>query len=132
MQKSFIAQNSETFPENFRREFDAHVYYTADTRAKAVQLREEAVREFHGRPVFVGHLIDRLVGPHPLPMFEIDFAKADLGEILPWLMHHRAGLSVLVHEVTGDDPKDHTQGAAWLGERVELDMSQLEPSPKKG
>jgi aromatic ring-cleaving dioxygenase len=111
------------------RHFDGHVYFTADSREQAAWLREKLLESLRGKVSYVGPLIDRKVGPHPLPMFEIHFAPDFLAEILLWLMAERSGLTVLIHQVTGDDPRDHDQGALWLGQSLVLDNSKLDPSP---
>ena len=51
--------------------FHAHVYYSAEERARAEALREA----FGGAPeiLFVGSMTDRPVGPHPIPQFEVHF-----------------------------------------------------------
>jgi DOPA 4,5-dioxygenase len=129
MLNSEIAQNSLNLPVGYARDFDAHVYYDAESRGRAERLREAALQEFNAAPVLVGQLVDRKMGPHPTPMFELNFPNRCLGEILQWFMKHRQGLSVLVHQVTGDDPWDHSEGALWLGRQLELDSSKLDPSP---
>ena len=64
------------------------------------------------------------VGPHAMAMFEVNlFTPAQFGAFVAWLVIHRGPLSILVHPNTGDDERDHTQRAAWLGERVPLDLS---------
>jgi len=125
MLNSEIASQEHLFPSGFHREFDAHVYYTSETREAAALLREQAIAHFQRSPVFVGALVDRLVGPHPLPMFEINFAASFLGEVVLWLIRNRGESSVLVHEVTGDDWKDHSSGAVWLGDVLKLDESKF-------
>ena len=107
--------------------YDAHVYYPLNSRALAEAMRAQAVAELQG--VRVSSLVDRNVGPHPMPMFQLQFLPERLAEIIPWLMKNRRDLAVLVHEVTGDDPRDHTKGALWMGRVLELDMSKLDPSP---
>jgi DOPA 4,5-dioxygenase len=84
--------------------------------------------DFAATPVFVGKLIDERVGPHPTPMFEINFPKGWFGRVFSWLRANRGELPALVHEVTGDDPKDHSQGAIWLGRVLPLDESRFDPS----
>lgn len=111
------------------REFDVHVYYRADERPKAALLRDRFRDVFESKEVEIGGLIDRLVGPHPLPMFEVKFRRKDFERIHAWLSENRGGHTVLIHEVTGDDPRDHTEGATWLGAPVDLDFSRLDPSP---
>jgi DOPA 4,5-dioxygenase len=131
MLNSEIALNSSLFPAGFRREFDAHIYFTAETRSSASLLRSEALAFFKDIPVFVGSLIDRKIGPHPLPMFEINFSSDLCEKVTNWLRCRRGDHTVLIHEVTGDDPKDHSSGAVWLGTPLELDLTKLEPGPKQ-
>lgn len=108
------------------RDFDIHVYYDEASRAKALELRELALKDFTGRSIHISRMVDRKVGPHPLPMFEIDFGKNDLSEMILWLFRNRNGLNVLVHQVTGHDSKDHSAGALWMGEVLELDFSTFD------
>jgi DOPA 4,5-dioxygenase len=129
MLNSEIDMQSEHFPEGFQRDFDAHIYYSSDQKPQAEKLRELAVEKFKKQPVFIGPMVDRLVGPHPLPMFELNFSKDKFQEILFWLMHERKNLNILVHQVTGDDPIDHYAGAIWLGTTQILDDTKLDPSP---
>lgn len=112
--------NSQLLPQGFPREFDAHIYFDDITLQKASVLRDEAIRMFEGKRVFVGEMIPEAIGPHPTAMFEMNFPKEHFAEVVLWLLHHRGELSVLVHELTGDDLYDHTQAAMWLGTPVQL------------
>ena len=57
-------------------------------------------------------------------MFEVNlFSPEQFGAFVPWLEIWRGPLSVLVHPNTGDDERDHTQRAIWMGERYSLDLS---------
>lgn len=65
-------------------------------------------------------------------MFEVDLlTPAQFGAFIPWLVHHRGPLSVLVHPNTIDpatgeheDPeRDHAQRATWMGPPIPLDLS---------
>lgn len=112
--------NSQLLPQGFPREFDAHIYFSNESSQFATELREKAIREFAGRQVFVGQMIPEAIGPHPIPMFEINFPLSLFTEVVLWLMKARGDLSVLVHELTGDDLYDHTQAALWLGKEVPL------------
>jgi aromatic ring-cleaving dioxygenase len=73
--------------------------------------------------------IDGPVGPHPIAMFEVNlFTPAQFGAFIPWLVINRGPLSALVHPNTiteGEDLRNHTQRATWLGERVPLDLRIL-------
>lgn len=111
------------------REFDAHVYYHLENRSSAVDLRERFKGVFENRNVRIGRLIDHPIGPHPLPMFEINFKRCHLEIIKAWLSQNHREQTVLIHEVTGDDPRDHTEGAFWLGTPVSLDFNRLDTSP---
>src|SRR6185437_5360640 len=113
MLNSEVSTQSKHFPAGFRRDFDAHVYYQRASRPHAERMRRLAIEVFEGLPVFVGGLYDRGVGPHPQPMFELNFPRTLLGQVLLWLLYERKGLTVLVHEVTGNDPRDHSEGAIW-------------------
>lgn len=105
--------------------YHAHVYFTSESRPEAESLLAR-IAGAGFRLQYIGKLIDRPIGPHPLPMFEIDFDVAEEPAILDFLRQHRGTLSVLVHEVTGHDLRDHTEGARWLGQRLELDFTQLD------
>ncbi len=109
--------------------FDAHIYFTPESRDRAQALRDKAFAELKTIPMRIGPLIDKKVGPHPLPMFQIQFSPGSLSEMILWLMANRNGLTVLVHQITGDDLRDHYDGALWMGEILELDDTQLDPSP---
>lgn len=63
-------------------------------------------------------LIQRLVGPHKMPMFEIHFSNKESG-IVEWLEQERGDMSVLIHPVTGgEETLDHTVRAIWLGREL--------------
>ncbi len=129
MLNSEIIARSKDFPPGFSRDYDAHVYYAPAQRALAAKLRQEALQAFVGLPVLIGELVDEKVGPHPLPMFEINFPKAHAGSLVSWLEARRGELVVLVHEVTGFDHRDHSTGALWLGAAFDLDTTKLDPDP---
>ncbi len=83
------------------------------TRGRAERLRERVAAEFpHAK---LGRWHDELVGPHSQSMYQIAFPSGMLAAFLPWLMLNRDGLTVLLHPETGNDYRDHTAHAAWLG-----------------
>jgi aromatic ring-cleaving dioxygenase len=108
------------------REYDAHIYYDLESREAAIALREKALREFAGEEVRVKAAVDRPIGPHPQPMFELNFPARYHQRIVEWLGRERSGLDVLVHKVTGFDRHDHTDGIIWLGTPVPLDFATFE------
>lgn len=115
--------NSQLLPKDFPREFDAHVYYSLSGRADALEFRSKAIEKFNSQEVFVGEMIDRQVGPHLQPMFEINFPEALFSEVVLWLLQEHKDLSILVHKLTGDDLADHTSWAMWIGQQLELNLS---------
>ena len=102
--------------------YHAHIYYDNGTRETAARLREEIDARFD---VELGRWRDEPVGPHPRPMYQVAFAPAVFAEIVPWLMLNHAGLVVFIHPRSGDDLFDHSEGALWLGEKLELDLGAL-------
>lgn len=104
--------------------YHAHIYYCPDTRASALRchalLAESGLRlEAVGRP------IDRCVGPHTSPMFEIVFRADQHAAVVRWLEEHRGEHSVLVHAVTEDEYLAHTREALWLGASRPLRLDKL-------
>lgn len=103
--------------------YHAHIYYSADERHTAEELREQFVR---GREfLFVGQMTDRGVGPHPLPQYEVHFVERSLPDVVTAI--ESSGLRALVHPLTDDDLADHTALARWIGKPLELDVSVLDP-----
>lgn len=102
--------------------FHAHVYFNAETLDAATGLCRTAEQMFD---VKMGRVHEKPVGPHPLWSCQLAFDPETFGKIVPWLATHRNGLAVLVHPETGDDVKDHTEHAIWMGEVLRLDISVL-------
>ena len=101
------------------RDFHAHVYYEPGvTEAAAAHLRERVAAEFP-RAV-LGRWHHAPIGPHTRAMYQIAFPVELFASLAPWLMLNRGGLDVLLHPETGDDLRDHTQHAAWLGQTLPL------------
>ncbi len=107
--KTAAASNPRTVSE-----YHAHIYYDLQkTRGRAARLRERVAVEFPRARL--GRWHDELVGPHTQSMYQVAFASDMLAAFLPWLMLNRDGLTVLLHPATGNDYRDHTAHAAWLG-----------------
>jgi aromatic ring-cleaving dioxygenase len=109
-------------PVNVHPAYHAHVYFDADTVAQARALCEEAGKLFK---VAVGRVHERNVGPHPRWSCQIAFSAAEFDRVVPWLDAHRNGLDILVHGLSGDVIKDHTDYAYWLGNAWPLDLEAL-------
>jgi aromatic ring-cleaving dioxygenase len=104
------------------RGYHAHIYYSPETRATATGVRTGIGVRFQAR---IGNWHDEPVGPHPISMYQVAFAKEEFTELVPWLMLNREGLNVLVHPLTGDSVADHTRFAAWLGAPLPLRLDVL-------
>ncbi|NEQ99202.1 MAG: DOPA 4,5-dioxygenase family protein [Cyanothece sp. SIO2G6] len=92
--------------------FHAHVYFDHDTVEPARELCQQAEQMF---PIKVGRMHQKPVGPHPCWSCQLAFPSELLGEIIPWLALHRGGLTIFIHPETGNDLKDHTDHAIWMG-----------------
>lgn len=109
--------------------YHAHIYYSAQERPLAANLRERLRTSRADDPLsgllFVGELRDHKAGPHITSQFEIHFDE----QLLPFVEAEltRSGLRVLIHPLTLDDLGDHTHLGRWIGQPVELDLTVLDP-----
>ncbi len=71
------------------------------------------------------------MGPHVLSNVEITIPPESLSQALTFLQLNNPGLSILVHPHTGDEIKDHTDLALWVGPPVLLALNKLTPPRKK-
>ena len=101
-------------------EFHAHVYFDASSVETARQLCEAASAKFG---IKMGRMHERPVGPHPHWSCQLLVPDQLFGEVIPWLSAHRGDLTIFIHGQTGDDLKDHTQHAIWMGSMPELNLS---------
>ena len=90
--------------------FHAHIYYDQDDISKIKALKQLALKS----PLKVWRFFEKQVGPHALPMLELHFTDNEETLAMAWLTENHGEFSVLIHEDTGDDVKDHEQ-ARWLG-----------------
>lgn len=103
-------------------DFHAHVYFDEATIGQARALCE-AARDRFG--VVMGRVHERPVGPHPMWSCQLAFPPELFAEVIPWLALNRAGLIVFVHPNTGDEVRDHTDHAIWMGAVKKLDLDAL-------
>ncbi|MDB5095957.1 MAG: Dopa 45-dioxygenase [Cyanobacteria bacterium RYN_339] len=103
-------------------EYHAHLYFEPEDHPAVTAIHARALAEVAGK---VWPIRSRPVGPHPCPMFEIEFNHAQRPAVLAWLEANRGAQDVLVHPVTGDDLVDHRDHATWLGNAHQLDFSRL-------
>ncbi|MBI1398020.1 MAG: 4,5-dioxygenase [Betaproteobacteria bacterium] len=106
-------------PVNVHEAYHAHVYFDPATADAARRLCTEAANRFG---LEVGRFHERLVGPHTMWSCQIRFGAGDFDRFIPWLDEHRDEFTIFVHGLTGDDLKDHTEYAYWLGDSVNLDL----------
>ena len=104
------------------RGYHAHVYFNAETASQAQALCEQARDRFGA---IMGRMHNEPVGPHPRGSCQLAFPPDAFGDVMAWLAHNRDGLTVFTHSETGDDIKDHTEHAIWMGEMLEIDLSAL-------
>lgn len=102
--------------------YHAHVYFEPSQLELASQLQRELAVRF---PVRLGRIFSMPIGPHPKGMFQVLLPKTQFAPVVEWLLHNRRSLDVLVHGVSGDDLKDHTEHAMWLGQSLPLKLEAL-------
>ena len=102
--------------------YHAHVYFEPQQLELASQLHRELAARF---PVSLGCIFSMAIGPHPQGIFQVLLPEAQFAPVVEWLLHNRRGLDVLVHGVSGDDLKDHTEHALWLGQSLPLKLEVL-------
>ncbi|MCG9559480.1 DOPA 4,5-dioxygenase family protein [Vibrio kanaloae] len=97
--------------------YHGHVYFPLRFAEQAETLRQKIITE-RKDVLEVYPLIQRLVGPHKMPMFEVHFVNKESG-FVEWLEQARGDMSVLIHPVTGcQETLDHTVRATWLGREL--------------
>ncbi|KAF2495735.1 hypothetical protein BU16DRAFT_398148 [Lophium mytilinum] len=119
----------EAFPDpitkGIRAGFDVHIYFlhTDEEQLKfAKELWERIRREFPELRIY--QVWEKPLGPHITGMFEVNiFTPEQFGAFIPWLVINRGPLSALIHPNTGEDERDHTQRATWMGQPVPLHLA---------
>ena len=101
------------------KKYHIHIYFEPTLLESAKQLKTEAVQSGLFEIV---KLYENPIGPHPTGMIEIHFQELDYKNSYSWVEAHRRDFSVLIHEDTGDDFKDHTEGSVWLGKKKTLNF----------
>lgn len=107
----------------YMKHFHAHIYFEPNCIESARTCSEKA--DSSGLFTFV-KIHEKPVGPHTIGMIEVHFSDQVYPTALGWLEVNRGAFSVLVHQDTGNDLEDHTNGARWLGEVVPLDFGFFE------
>ena len=106
--------------------YHAHIYWqNEDQRREALSLREP-LREMGSK---VGSIHEDAIGPHPHAMYQVNY-NTNIAEEVEELLS-KTKLDILLHEDTGDDLRDHTEGARWLGNKLTLNLKWLEEYTRK-
>ena len=102
--------------------YDIHIYWrNNDERNEALALQKVLTENnVHTFP-----LMEKPIGPNPYPMLESHVTNQTLPAIELLLAANRKSCSILIHEKTGDHVYDHTKGARFLGEPLELNIEFL-------
>ncbi|KAL7411049.1 DOPA-like domain-containing protein [Mrakia frigida] len=107
--------------------FDFHIYFFQNNSKDlqyAKELHERIRREFPELRVY--RVFENPMGPHTTGSFEVNvFTPAQLGALTAFLVVNRGPCSVLIHPNTGDDIKDHTESATWIGPPIPVDIELL-------
>ena len=102
--------------------YDIHIYWrNSNEREEALELQKVLIES----DVQTFPFVEKPIGPHPYPMFESHVTTQTLPEIESLLVVNRISCSILIHEKTGDHVYDHTKGARFLGEPLELNIEFL-------
>ncbi|MGZ0018161.1 DOPA 4,5-dioxygenase family protein [Nitrosomonas sp. wSCUT-2] len=107
--------------------FHVHLYFTKNEIELAQKVRDELIRAIP-QLIYVGELVLQPIGPHSKPMFEIHIPATEIDQIAAIIDKKRSGLSVLIHPVQDDELAAHTVFARWLGDRLKLDLNNLNPA----
>jgi aromatic ring-cleaving dioxygenase len=104
------------------QDYHMHVYYDAESRDRAAQLRAWVEERFTVR---MGRWHDVPVGPHPTSMYQIQFKTDLFATLVPFVLMNRQGLTVLLHPQSGRPRDDHTLNATWMGAVLPLKTEVL-------
>ncbi|KPX86693.1 DOPA 4,5-dioxygenase-related protein [Pseudomonas meliae] len=102
--------------------YHAHIYFNAQTLDQARALCEAATEKF---ALQMGRVHQKLVGPHPDWSCQLAFGHEQLADVTLWLALNRDGLVVFLHPLTGDELRDHTDHAIWMGAVRPLNLGAL-------
>lgn len=110
-----------TLPITATQSWHAHVYFDAASRDAAWALRELILAEL-GEHIQMGRFHEKPVGPHPMWSYQMALDAASFAPVAAWLALNRGGLDVFMHPNTGEELRDHRDGALWMGRSHTLDL----------
>ena len=102
------------------KNFHVHVYFEPEQFEQAKVLCQQAHTLFN---VKIGTFHHKPVGPHPMQMCQLTADTKTIGELISWLAINRDGLIMFIHPDTGNNLKDHTEHAIWMGKMMTLNLS---------
>jgi aromatic ring-cleaving dioxygenase len=102
--------------------YDIHIYWRNNDERKVALALQKVLIENN---IQTFPFVEKPIGPHPYPMFESHVTSQALSVIESLIVANRKSCSVLIHEKTGDHVYDHTKGARFLGEPLELNIGFL-------
>ena len=68
----------------------------------------------------IGRIWATPIGPHSIGNFEVWIPNTSLEPMINWLTLHRRGHSCLIHPLTLEELKDHTERALWIGRSIPI------------
>jgi len=106
----------------------SHIYYDADSHAKAEMLVAELRNAFgDAAPIAYGRWHHKPVGPHPDFSIQLEYPHELFAAVMAHLALRRDGLTIFTHPNTGEDTaselRDHRDHAIWMGAVRPLKLS---------
>jgi aromatic ring-cleaving dioxygenase len=114
----------DTLNPSLIHSWHAHVYFDAASREAAWQLRETIAAALADR-MTLGRFHEKPVGPHPMWSYQLAFAAEQFAPVVGWLVLNHGALDVFIHPNTGEELRDHRDGALWLGRSHVLNLDAL-------
>ncbi|KAJ3271556.1 hypothetical protein HDV01_006518 [Terramyces sp. JEL0728] len=116
----------EVYPSDFIiKEFHFHTYWflhDKKTQEKAQELFSKVQKASFGKPLRLNY---EPVGPHPIGSFETWVPIEYFAQAYSFFTLNRGDLSVLLHPLTREQQRDHTERAVWLGKPIPLKVDEL-------
>jgi len=106
-------------PVNVHQHYHAHVYFDESSADSAAALCQRIAALFD---LEIGRFHRKPVGPHPMWSCQIKFSREDFDDFVSWLDSNREDLTIFIHGRSGDDLRDHTEYAYWLGAARALNL----------
>ncbi|KAI9226116.1 MAG: DOPA-like domain-containing protein [Piptocephalis tieghemiana] len=116
--------------DNELKEFHFHLYFNHHNREESLfasRLRERIIElkdeeYFHAHPAPL-HM--KPVGPHPTGNLEVWTPKEEYSRVYDFVTSNRGNLSVLIHPISSQQRRDHSDRAVWLGRPLNLNFAYI-------